>query len=87
MSQIDTNLQLKIASLQAAIHNAHPTMPTLLRDIHNILKADPAIVTIMSEDDIAIIVEGLKVQTKTSITQSTLKKNTKSLSKVLLDDL
>lgn len=83
---IDTNLQMKISSLQNAILSAHPTMPILLREIHTILKNDPSNVTLLSEEDIAILVSGLKQQTKTEITQSSMKKKT-SLKNVGLADL
>ena len=84
--QIDTSLQMKIASLQNAIHTAHPTMPILLKEIHTILKNDPSNVTLLSEEDISIIVSGLKQQTRTEITQATMKKKT-SLKNVGLADL
>ena len=83
---IDTNLQMKISSLQNAILSAHPTMPILLREIHTILKNDPSNVTLLSEEDIAILVSGLKQQTKTEITQAAMKKKT-SLKNVSLGDL
>ncbi len=83
---IDTNLQMKIASLQDAILKAHPTMPILLKEIHTILKNDPAIVTVLSESDISTIVNGLKLQTKTSITEAAMKKKT-ALKNVSLGDL
>jgi hypothetical protein len=34
-------IKIKIAELQAAILQSHPTMPTLLQAIHRILKSDP----------------------------------------------
>ena len=83
---IDTNLQMKIASLQDAITNTHPKLPVILKDIHTILKNDPSTVTLLKEEDIATIVAGLQIQTKTEITQSTLKKKT-SLKNVGLADL
>lgn len=83
---IDTDLQIKIAALQDAIQTAHPTLPILLKEIHTILKNDPAVVTVLSEEDIAVIVNGLKQQTKTEITASSLKKKT-SLKNVGLADL
>lgn len=86
MAQLDTDLQLKISSLQEAILSTHPKLPILLKEIHTILKNDPAIVTVLSESDISIIVNGLKQQTKTEITQSALKKKT-SLKNVGLADL
>ena len=84
---IDTNLQMKISSLQNAILSAHPTMPILLKEIHTILKNDPSNVTLLSEEDIAILVSGLKQQTKTEITASTMKKKSAALKNVSLADL
>ncbi len=69
-------LQEKIQALQDAILSTHPSMPILLRDIHKILKEDPAIVTVLQEEEIATLINGLKLQTKTSITEAALKKKT-----------
>jgi hypothetical protein len=80
-------LKEKIAALQNAILTVHPTLPIILKEIHTLLKNDPANITLLDEDDISTIVSGLKKQTATEITQATLKKSTKSLSKVSLDDL
>jgi ribosomal protein L6P/L9E len=76
---------MKIAELQEQIHTAHPRMPMLLKDIHAILKADPDNVTLLSEEDIGIIVSGLKKQTATEIAASITKK--KSLKSVTAMDL
>ncbi len=76
---IDTNLQMKIASLQEAITSTHPSLPIILRDIHTLLKNDPATVTLLSEDEIGIIVSGLKKQTATEISASAMKQSSKSL--------
>jgi hypothetical protein len=70
---------MKIASLQESILHSHPTLPILLRDIHTMLKNDPAIVTLLSEEDIGIIVSGLKKQTATEISSTALKQSSKSL--------
>jgi hypothetical protein len=86
MNAISTELQMKISSLQQAILETHPKLPILLKEIHTMLKNDPAIVTVLSEEDISVIVNGLKQQTKTEITQSSLKKKT-SLKGVSLADL
>ena len=83
---LNQDLQMKIASLQNAILTAHPTMPILLKEIHTILKNDPSNVTLLSEDDISVIVSGLKLQTKTEIAAATMKKKT-SLKNVGLADL
>jgi hypothetical protein len=77
----------KITALESALLSSHPTMPTLLREIHKILKDDPEVVTLLSEPDIAIIVSGLKRQTNTEITTSLLKTKTKSLKNVSVDDM
>jgi hypothetical protein len=79
-------IRLKIAELQDAILQVHPKLPILLKEIHTILKNDPAVVTVLDETEIASIVNGLKLQTKTEITASALKKKT-SLKSVGLGDL
>jgi len=62
-----TEIQMKIAELQEALLNAHPTMPLLLREIHKKLQADPATVTLLTEEEIAVIVSGLKLQTNVEL--------------------
>lgn len=62
-----TDIQMKIAELQEALLTAHPQMPLLLRDIHKKLKADPAQVTLLTEEEIAVIVSGLKLQTNVEL--------------------
>lgn len=57
----------KISQLQESLLEAHPSMPILLREIHTQLRKDPELVTIISEDEIGIIVNGLKKQTNTEI--------------------
>ena len=68
----------KLASLQAAILNKHPTMPTLLQEIHRTLKQYPENVTLMNEDEIAIVVSGLMAQTQTSLVKATVASASKS---------
>lgn len=80
------SIAMKIAELDEMIKAAHPRMPMLLRDIHSILKADPDNVTLLSESDIGVIVSGLKLQTKTTITAAALGKKT-SLKNTQLADL
>jgi hypothetical protein len=53
----------KVAELSAALLARHPKMPTLLREIHQTLSKYPEQVTLMSEEDIRAVVEGLKIQT------------------------
>lgn len=83
-----TALSLKIAELHQSILDVHPSMPTLLRDIHQNLKLDPANVTLLSPEEVAIIVKGLSIQTSTTITTSILSKSKgKAASKISVDDI
>jgi hypothetical protein len=63
-------ISTKIAELQEKILAAHPQMPLLLREIHSTLKNDPAVVTLLKEEEIAIIINGLQRQTQTYLVQS-----------------
>jgi len=56
-----TELQQKVKELQDALLSRHPRMPTLLREIHTTLREYPENVTLLSEEEICIIVNGLKV--------------------------
>lgn len=78
---ISFDLAEKIQSLQTAILDKHPTMPTLLREIHTALKKQPENVIILSEEDICTIVKGLEIQTNTFLAE-TVAKSAKSSSKV-----
>lgn len=68
-----SEVQQNILSLQEALLSAHPEMPTLLRKIHTKLKADPAVVTLLSEEEIATVISGLKVQTNVQFISGTKK--------------
>ena len=67
-------IKLKIDELQELIHSAHPRMPVLLQDIHKLLRADPENVTIMTDEQIAVVIQGLQKQTGAQITTSLHKK-------------
>ena len=78
-----------IANLQQLILTAHPTLPVLLRTIHKQVRDDPELVTILSEEELGIIVNGLKVQTNTEIVATAVKSSTtaKLKKKILTVDL
>lgn len=76
-----------IAELQERIHTAHPAMPSLLATIHAALKKDGSLVTLLSDEEIGIIVQGLKKQTQIEIVKEKTKKTTKTLKTMDLDDL
>jgi hypothetical protein len=82
-------LQEKVSQVQAALLAAHPTLPILLAEIHKTLKTDPAQVTLLSEDEIGILVSGLEAQTKIEImtTMTTGTKGGKTLKKISMDDI
>ena len=81
-------LKDKLAQLEESLLNTLPNMPTLLRDIHKQLKSDPNIVTMLSDEDCATIVKGLKHQTKVNITEAIIaKKPKKALKNMTVDDL
>lgn len=56
-------LSEKVGTLKDAILSRHPTLPTLLREIHTTLMKYPEQVTLLSEQEISVIVSGLSVQT------------------------
>lgn len=66
-------LKEKVASLSELILSKHPRMPTLLREIHTTIRSYPEQVTLLSEEDISIIVSGLQVQTATTFAASATK--------------
>ena len=76
----------KIATLQQHLLSAHPLIPTLLRTIHQQLKADPEIVTLLEESEIKIVVTGLQHVTKISLAASAPAPKKKSLKNMSLDD-
>lgn len=77
----------KILTLQSQLLSQHPQLPTLLREIHSTLKENPDCVTLLSEQEIGVIVNGLKVQTATQIAATAVKSKTKALKSISLDDL
>ncbi len=81
-------IKTKLAELETSLLESLPNMPVILRDIHKQLKADPNVVTILSDDDCALIVNGLKQQTQTEIVAAAVKsKPKKSLKSMGVDDL
>lgn len=81
----------KLNSLQSALLTAHPEMPVLLQRIHRQLKEDPDLVTILTEEQIATIVNGISVVTNTKLAVDSKKvektAKDKRLKNVTLDDL
>lgn len=81
-----SELLTKMEELDVRIKAKHPLMPTLLREIHTTLRKQPDNVTLLDEEQIAIVVSGLILQTNTTIAtkKATSKKSTKGIT---IDDL
>jgi methionyl-tRNA synthetase len=76
----------KLEELKQALVSLHPSMPILLQKIHKQLKADPAIVTIMSEEDISVIFQALEKHTNTTLMEVSVKKLPKKKGSELTED-
>jgi len=79
--EFSDQVKSNIAELEQAILAAHPQLPTLLQRIHKQLKEDPNVVTLLDEDEIGTIVQGLIMHTNTQIGAATAAKK-KSATKV-----
>lgn len=64
------DLQNKITELSTMLLDKHPRMPTLLHEIHTLLSKQPENVTLLKEEEIAVIVQGLMIQTGTEFAKS-----------------
>ena len=53
-------IRTKILDLQQALEQRLPGMKNALADIYNSMKQDPELVTILSEEEIATVIRGLK---------------------------
>jgi hypothetical protein len=85
---LEEQVRESIASMQTALLSAHPDLPSLLRKIHTTLKANPDIVTLLSEDEIGIIVNGLSRQQNITIASSISKGGKgKTIKSLTVDDL
>lgn len=81
-------IRSNILDLQNKLLEVHPQMPILLKTIHDQLKADPENVTLLTEEEICIIVNGLEKQTGVELSKVISKQaTTKKLSKITSADL
>ena len=89
MSAMNLSEQIseKILALDEALQSQHPTMASLLQEIWKTLKANPDCVTLLTEEEIGVIVNGLKRKTATEIATVALKNKTKSLKSIGVSDL
>lgn len=54
------HVQGKLAELQEALDEQVPGFAYILKDIHESLRADPEVVTILTDEEISVIVKGLE---------------------------
>ena len=81
-------LKEQVEQLRSFLLTAAPGMPTLLRTIHNALHHDRDMVSILSEEEIGVIVSGLMRQTNTIIATTAVKKSRgKALKDITMEDL
>lgn len=63
-------LKSRVAELEQALLSKHPSMPTLLREIHTALKQQPENMLLLTDDEANKIFQGLEVQTNTHLVQA-----------------
>ena len=85
---LQEQIQSKLAEIQESLENSAPNLPTLLRVVHTQLKKDPELVTLLSNKESSILVNGLKEHTKIELACSAVKSAPrKSLKATTIDDL
>ena len=84
MSQLNLEIKTKLDALYHALLDSNPSMPTLLRDIHVTLKNQPEQVTLMTEQELHIVIQGLEKQTNTYLAASTVKSSKSAAGKAKL---
>lgn len=66
-------IAMEMAELESALNQQVPGFHTILRDIHIKLREDPNTVTLLSEDEIALIVKGLERHANVTLTAKAAK--------------
>jgi len=84
---IEQELRTKLSDLQSALEANNPGFKDLLRQIHVGLKQDEALVHLLSEEEIAIIISGLKKNKILILVQDAKKSPRKSAKDVTEDDI
>jgi len=75
---LQEQLKDKIAEIRDTLENSAPGLPSLLRTIHTQLKKDPELVTLLSNEDCSILVNGLKEHTKIELACTAMKGKTRT---------
>ena len=74
-------IAMEMAELEAALDAHVPGFVSILSTIHKKLKADPDVVTLLEDDEIAVIVAGLEKHTNVTIVAPSAVKAAKSKAK------
>lgn len=86
MNQVE-QLKEQIYTLREKILANNPDLPVLLQTIHKKLREDAELVTTLSEEEIGVIVSGLKRYQNVEVSVVVSKARGKSAGKLTLDDL
>ena len=85
--QSEHSLSMKLAELETALKTGDPQFSYRLRDIHQTLRTDPEIVTILSEEEIGLIVAGCCKHTDITIVAASSKSKTGKKSQPITADM
>ena len=80
-------LTMSMASLEAALIDSDPMLPTHLCSIHSLLISYPESVTLLTDNEVAKLIDGAEIMTKTQIVKASATKAAGSRKKVTADDL
>lgn len=78
-------LALKLWELEEAMDKKLENRAMVLKDIHDTLKADPAVTSLITDEGIGLIVAGLTEHTNTTIVAAPKKASTKRSQPLSLD--
>lgn len=84
---ITQELQDKLISLEEALESEIPSYAIHLRDIQKMIQADPNQVTILSDQEMSVIVSGLKKLRDVSFVSSKKQTEKKKISSFTLEDI
>lgn len=72
-AQLD-HVRGKMIELQEALDAQVPGFANILKEIHDVLRADPEVVTILEPEEISVIVKGLEKHANIIVTPAKAKK-------------
>lgn len=87
--QVGVDLHMKLVELEDALINAHPKLPTLLKEIHSRLRSDADVVSMLEPSQIGVVVTALRKFQGIELLQKATKSKTvkANLKNVSVDDL